>query len=446
MQSSLMNAPPKKIIFRPSPRMVNVWNTAHLATHRILVGAVRSGKSYTANDIAIKEICKLPPCNVLVSGYSISSVSRNIIAEWKAMLDPLNLFPNMFRLCRDEKDEYMRIEWRGLKDKKFYVRGAGKEHDFKQIQGSTFGYWLADELTRHTKSFYDMAMSRLSLPFSKSMATCNPDSPMHYVKKDILENEKLFHVNADGTSYYRSWHFHLQDNPSLTPQYIQGLENLYTGVFYKRYILGMWVLAEGSIYDFFDENTHTRENTRLYRASYHIIGCDYGTADPCVFGLFGVNPVLKPKIWLESEWYFDSRASGRQKSDREYSAAMKNWLVDQERWPLKLYIPQDALSFKTELKNSQFLGVSDTDMSPGSVCDGIRVQARMLKHGDYVIDKSCKHTIADYSGYVWDDKALLKGVEQPLHDNSHTKDMERTLLYTVYGEDGIVDYETLCKM
>jgi hypothetical protein len=110
--------------------------------------------------------------------------------------------------------------------------------------------------------------------------------------------------------------------------------------------------------------------------------------------------------------------------------------------PSKIIIPNDALNFKTELKNSGFFNVCDADMSAGSVMNGIRLQSTMLKHGEYVLDKKCKQIIDDYSGYVWDDKAILKGVERPLHENSHTKDMERITLYTLYGND-YIDYEAL---
>jgi PBSX family phage terminase large subunit len=435
---------PKKVYYKPSPKMRDVYHNSRFATFRLLEGAVRSGKSFVANDIAIREIQALPPCNVLISGYSISSVARNVIAEWKVMLDPRGLRPNLFQQCRDEKDEYMRISWRGLADKKFYIRGAGKDHDYKQIQGATFGYWLADELVRHCETFFDMAISRLSLPYSKALWTCNPDSPLHYVKKRIIDNPALFE-EVGGYSLYKRWQFIIEDNPSLTPEYINVLKNIYSGIFYKRYILGMWVLAEGSIYDFFDEDKQTVDNLHERRADYYVVGCDYGTADPMVFGLFGVSYASKPKIWLEDEWFYDSRETGRSKSDAEYSVALKNWLSDLHRWPLRIFVPSDALSFKNELRNSGFVGVSDVDMGPGSVIDGIRVQATMLKHGDYMIDKRCKRIIEDYYGYVWDDKALLKGVEQPLHDNSHTKDMERTTLYTIYGGEGRINYEQLTR-
>jgi PBSX family phage terminase large subunit len=429
-------------IYKPSPKMRYVYNESCKGKYRLLTGSVRSGKSFTTDDIAIREISELPDCNVLISGYSITSVARNVIAEWKKKILPPNVnVDDIFVLSRDDKDEFLLINWRGLKGKKFYIRGAGKENDYKQIQGATFGYWLADELTRHQRSFFDMAVSRLSLSYSRAIWTTNPDSPLHWVKTDIIDK-----LGLRENDLYQVFSFELTDNPSLTKEYIDGLKNIFTGVFYKRYILGMWVLAEGSIYDFWDEDLHTLD-TSDRTALYHVVGCDYGTADPMVYGLFGVNPGYeKGKIWLADEWYYDSRVSMRTKSDQEYSACLKNWLAEKDIWPHKIFIPSDALAFKTELRNSGFYNITDVDMGPGSVLNGIRTQGTMLKHGDYLIDKCCKNTIRDYAGYVWDDKARINnGVEKPLHANSHTKDMERTLLYTIFGSEGI-DYDRFCQM
>jgi PBSX family phage terminase large subunit len=433
----------KKKIYQPSPKALKIWHERKAGKHRLLSGAVRSSKSYLANDIAIEEISQLPPCNVLISGYSITSVARNVIAEWKTkLISPNSKVDNIFQNVRDDKDDYLLINWRGLRGKKFYVRGGGKENDYKQIQGATFGYWLADELTRHQRSFFDMSQSRLSLDYSRSIATTNPDSPLHFVKTDIIDKPELRENNQ-----WQIWDdFYLTDNPSLTEDYINNLQNIFSGVFYKRNVLGMWVLAEGSVYDFWDDNVYTCDTSKL-SPSYYVVGCDYGTADPLVYGLFGVNVAgVRPRIWLADEWYYDGRESQRTKSDAEYSACLKNWLAEKGIWPQKIFIPSDALSFKTELRNSGFYNVADVDMSPGSVINGIRTQATMLKTGQYVIDKRCKYVIKDYSAYSWDDKARINtGVEKPLHTKSHTKDMERTLLYTIFGEEGI-DYDKFCRL
>lgn len=424
-----------KIVYRPSPKAVDVRRNADLAKFRLLDGAVRSGKSYVGNDIAIREIQALPPCDVLVSGYSISSVARNIIAEWKGMIDPKNR--GLFHHVKEEKDDYIRVDWRGLRDKKFYVRGAGKEHDFKQIQGATFGYWLGDELTRQCESFVDMAMTRLSPPWAKALFTTNSDSPYHFVKTRFVDDVDLYVPDESGFSLWKRWTFFLQDNPSLTYQYIDSLKRMYTGVFYKRYIESLWVAAEGVIYDFFDEDefviSRSPETTR------YVVGIDYGTGNPTSFILFGLNPdpKAKLKIWAEREYWYDSKASDRQKTDSEYSADLRDFLNGIV--PEKIIVDPSAASFKVQLRKDRFTGITDAD---NSVLDGIRTQARMLKNREYLIRARCKETIKEYLGYVWDKRVQeKKGEDKPLKQHDHTKDAERYVLQTLFGKRRI-DYHS----
>jgi PBSX family phage terminase large subunit len=419
--------------------MRRVHREAGGAKYRILEGAVRSAKSYTANDVAIAEIQKLPPCKVLMSGYSISSVARNVLAEWKEEIDPYG--KNLFRNERDGKDDYMVIDWRGLRGKKFYVRGAGKDHDHKQIQGATFGYWYADEVTRHCENFVDMAMTRLSPPWAKSIWTTNPDSPFHFVKKRFLDKKDLFAVDADEMALFRQWTFYLEDNPSLAPEYIDNLKRIYTGVFYKRYILSMWVVAEGSIYDFFDENIHIID--RPPRAKFYVIGCDYGTGAPTAAILFGVNPETRPRIWAEREWYWDSKEHERQMTDEEYSREIRAW-IDKYKGGKKVrrfYLDPSSASFRVQLRRDKL----NARYADNAVLDGIRTQARMLKNGEYAICRACKQTALDYNGYVWDEKAQLKGEDKPVKKNDHTKDAERYVLHSMFGTSTL-DYNALLKM
>lgn len=412
--------------------MRDVFNTAKYAKFRLLEGAVRSGKSYVSNDVAISEISKLPPCNILISGYSISSVARNVLAEWKEMIDPNR--KKLFFIVKDGKDEYLKINWRGLKNKKFYIRGAGKDSDFKQIQGATFGYWLADEVVRHTESFVDMAMTRLSLPYAKAIWTMNPDSPFHFVKERFIDDESLYFTDNNGYSLYKKWTFYLKDNPSLTKEYVDSLKKLYSGVFYKRYIQSLWVIAEGAIYDFFDTDTHVI--TKCPKAREYIVGIDYGTGNPTCFGLFGFNPATRPKIWLEREYYYDSKREARQKTDGEFSNDLKLWLGGCQ--PSQIIVDPSAASFKLQLQRDGFYQLIDAD---NSVLDGIRTQSRMLKSGDYAIHEDCEQTIMDYNAYVWDEKAQLRGEDKPIKQHDHTKDRERYVLQTIFGADTL-DLET----
>lgn len=425
----------KKLLYKPSPKMLQVYRDAGASRYRLLEGAVRSAKTFLSNDIALREIQQLPTCNILVSGYSISSVARNVIAEWRSMIDPFDR--GLFRNVRNDKDDFLTIDWRGLKDKRFYVRGAGKEHDYKQIQGATFGYWYGDEWSRHCENFTDMALSRLSPTFAKGLLTTNPDSPFHYVKSRFIDNELLF---KDGL--WAKWQFLLEDNPSLSTEYIESLKRIYSGVFYKRFILGLWCLAEGAIYDFFDPDVHVVPSPPA-KAQQYVVSIDYGTGNPTGMGLFGMNYLVKkPRCWLEREYYYDSKANeGRQKTDAEYSYELRKFLGPRI-WPSKIIVDPSAASLKVQLVRDGFTGITDAN---NDVLNGIRTQARMLKSGDYVICEGCDHTIGEYDGYVWDEKAQAKGEDKPVKQNDHCKDFERYFLHTTFGED-VVDYEKLTQM
>lgn len=427
----------KKIIYKPGLKAQKVWKEKESAKYRILEGAIRSSKSYLADTMAISEIQKLPNnTKILISGYSITSVARNVIDSWKEMIDPYNV--GLFRNVKDTKDDYLTINWRGLRGKKFYIRGSGKENDYKQIQGATFDYWLADEAARHHEKFIDMAMTRLSMDHARAVWTLNPDSPYHFMKKRFIDNPRLYIEDSNGFSELKRWVFFLEDNPSLTKRYIDSLKELYTGLFYQRYVESKWVIAEGTIYDFFSDSNIIHKIRP--RADYYVVGVDYGTGNPTCFILFGVNPRSFPKIWAEKEFYWDSKKMQRQKTDSEYSHDMKIFLNKTEETlqfgeiiPRYIFIDPSAASFELQLKRDGFRSVRHAD---NDVIDGIRTQARMLKGGEYMIGEYCVQTIEDYAGYVWDEKAQLRGIDAPLKINDHTKDVERYVLHTMFGKSG----------
>jgi len=428
-------------VYRPSEKAKAVWRGRHAAKIRFLEGAVRSSKSYTANDLAIREIQELPPCNVLISGYSITSVARNVVAEWKRAIDPLNR--GLFKTVRDDKDEYLTINWRGLRGKKFYIRGAGKENDYMQVQGATFGYWLADELTRHCESFVDMTLSRLSLDYSLAVWTTNTDHPLHYVKRRFIDDPAKYRVDPlTGRALLARWTFTLDDNPSLPPAYVRALKLTYTGVFYKRYILSQWVMAEGAIYDFFDVSTHVIHEYPTVDRRY--VGIDYGTNNPTCFLDFGMCDEPRPRqprLWSEREYYYDSHREGRQKDDAAYAVDFADF-VGHRRYESVIYDPSALsliLAIKKELARR---GVClEFRTAVNDVLPGLRTQARLLNSGEYRVGAACTQTTSDYGAYVWDPRAAARdGVDAPLKVNDHTKDVERYVVHTLLGDEGI-DYE-----
>jgi hypothetical protein len=196
-------------------------------------------------------------------------------------------------------------------------------------------------------------------------------------------------------------------------------------------------MAEGAVYDFFDEDIHTLQF--LPPAESRHVAIDYGTGNPTCFLMFGINMNVRPYVWCEREYYYDSSISGRQKTDAEYSKDLKDFLG--KTVPNSIIVDPSAASFKVQLSRDGFIFVKDAD---NSVLDGIRTQARMLVDGDYAIYKGCRRTIQDYSAYMWDIKAQKRGEDKPLKQDDHTKDPERYLLHTLFGSDRL-DYNLLTK-
>jgi len=199
------------------------------------------------------------------------------------------------------------------------------------------------------------------------------------------------------------------------------------------------VLAEGAIYDFFDKDIHVKSRLVLCKPQRRIVGIDYGTGNPTCFIMFGIDMLRRPYVWAEREYYYDSKAHSKQKTDEEYS---KDLITFTTGYDVDEYIiDPSAASFKVQLVKDGITNLTDAE---NDVIDGIRTQARMLKSGDYAISEDCLQTSADYDGYVWDEKAQLKGEDKPIKQNDHTKDVERYVLYTKFGKRTI-NYDTFLR-
>lgn len=379
------------------------------ATSRLNIwcGAVRSGKSYISL-WALLDMChRAPPGNLVIIGRTNDTIKRNII-------DELLNFPSLKAYYYPGKRE-LHMEGRII-----YCIGANDERSESKIRGPTFSGAYVDEATLIPESFFKMLLSRLSRPGSYLIATTNPDSPFHWLKKDFIDRREELNL--------RVFNFKMSDNPSLTSEYIEALKKEYRGLWYRRFIDGEWCLAEGSVYDFFDESIHVIESPPSY-AKYYIAGVDYGTTNPTAFVLVGFNDESPVKIWVQKEYYFDSKKEGRQKVDAEYADDFFEFLSD---YPLKaLYIDPSAASFKLELRRrSPTLAIKD---AKNDVLDGIRTISLRLATGDLKICKCCKNLIQEFQSYVWDSKKAERGIDEPVKAFDHCLDALRYAVFTHWG-------------
>lgn len=308
--------------------------------------------------------------------------------------------------------------------RKCYVFGANDKRAEEKIRGGTWAGCYGDELTLWPVEVFRMVLSRLSVDGAQLFGTTNTDSPFHWLKTDYLDREQ----ELDLTSF----HFELDDNirPEgfLSEKFVNNLKREYTGLWYKRFILGLWVLAEGAIYDMWDESRYIIDTKSRYRN--YIIGIDYGTNNPCTFGLYGYN--RPDRIHLMKEYYYNSKKHNRQKTDSEYAEDFSHWITnaniefDRIRG---IYLDPSASSFKAQLRLDGWR-IRDAD---NSVVDGIRFIASLLSNDFYKVDRSCKNTIKEFPSYVWDEKAEERGLDSPIKKNDHAMDRDRYALYTHFG-------------
>jgi PBSX family phage terminase large subunit len=386
----------------------------------ILVGAIRSSKTWavTAKLLILLWSGWWPGGIGLITGNKKTSIKTNLLND-------------IFAIVGKKRYKYNSASGElVLLGRPFLVCGANDESSWKAISGSTVGLWIADEITLYPESFFDMAVSRLSLPQSRMYGTCNPAGPYHYLKKKWLENKELI---ANGDIW--SDHFTLEDNPNIVESRKDGYRRMYTGVFYQRNILGLWVIAEGAIYRdcLTEENYYTDETRPLGltgQGGYveRTVSVDYGTGNAMVFGdIYDDGQVC----WLEREYYWDSREQRRQKTDREYADDLVEFLgTDLRKWPVIIVDPS-AASFKAELRSRNIVVLDGKN----DVENGIRRVSTMLSRNMLRIHKvNCPNTVREMGTYAWNIKRADNGKEQPLKVNDHSADMVRYFVETKIGD------------
>src|SRR5271157_1805139 len=214
-------SPKQKLSIQESNSRFNIWE-----------GSVRSGKSYSMDWRFLKELKDGPQGAYLICGKSEHTIIKNII-------DPLQDITGGIIRYKRGVGEF------NLFGKKVYAVGANDERAEGKIRGNTYAGALVDEVTILPENFFKQLMIRLSVQGSKVFCSTNPDSPMHWFKTGYIDRALELDMKI--------FKFTLEDNPSLTDEYKANIRKEYQGLWYKRFILGEWVLAEGSIYDFFED-------------------------------------------------------------------------------------------------------------------------------------------------------------------------------------------------
>lgn len=366
-------------------------------------GAVRSGKTSIMMvafiDWAMREFSGQ---RFGICGKTVDSATKNIIVPYISMSYAKERYTIRWR----RSDKLLEVK-RGSVVNWFEVFGGKDESSFMLIQGRTLAGVLLDEVALMPESFANQALARCSVDGARMWFSCNPDNPNHW-----------FYVNwikrcSERNALYL--HFTMPDNPSLSEKTLARYEAMYTGVFYRRYIMGEWCLAEGLIYDFSEANI-TDEVPEF--ADYYI-SIDYGTLNPFSCGLWAVNGNKAVRI---KEYYYDGRANYRQLTDEEYCDAVETLTDGYEI--KRAIIDPSAASFITALKRRGFR----VQQADNAVLDGIRRTAVYLKNGNIKIHRCCTDAIREFGLYRWDDKKTEDAV---VKDNDHAMDDIRYFCSTI---------------
>lgn len=364
---------------RDSNAKINIWE-----------GAVRSGKTYVSLWRFLKELTYGPAGEYAVIARTYDSFKRNVL-------------PQLTRMIGADAKYYKGSREMNIWGKTIHIVGADDERAESKIRGPTFSGAYVDEATIIPESVFKMLISRCAMGGARIFGTTNPDSPYHWLKRDYLTD------NPD----VKSWQFRLEDNPELTDFDREYLIRQYKGLWYQRFILGLWVQAEGAVYDFFDEKVHVIKHAPGYTNSY-IIGVDYGTTNPCAFILIGIDFSRFPNVWVEDEYYFDSRVHQRQKTDSEYADDFRRFVGDR---PIQaVYIDPSAVSFRLELQKR---GQQNLYQAKNDVLDGIRFVGQYLGNGTLKVCQKCTNLLKEFASYVWDSNSFKSGEDKPLKQNDH---------------------------
>lgn len=385
-------------------------------------GAVRSGKTVTAMLRWAKWIATdAPPGPLMISGKTERTVRQNLI-------DPmLEIFGPKYTSYSQGNHEF------SLFGRKHIIVGANDERAEAKIRGITLAGVLGDEITLWAESFFKMALSRLSVPGAAFLGTTNPDSPMHWLNQEYLQRAHEINLSR------HVFRLTLEDNPYLDPDFVSSLHSEYVGLWKKRFIDGLWVVAEGAIYDMFDPDRHTWKDAQGDKTAppppgrWRAVGIDYGTTNPSVY--IALTQLNDGRLLAHDEWRWDSKKQGRQLTAKEHSDAYFKW--------------KRELGAARDITGQKIDRVSCDPSANGFILQLWRDGERVVKPGDNDVNRgimdigsllqreklvfhapTTRVAMEEMASYAWDPDATEKGEDKPLKVADHAPD---ALRYIVRG-------------
>ena len=398
-------------------------------------GAVRSGKTVSlALSYVTWAMENFNGQNFGMCGKTIHAHRRNVIKPLKQMLKSRSYE------VYDVLNENVLIISKKYKDKKgnihqsmnyFYIFGGGDESSQDTIQGITLAGCLFDEVALMPESFVQQATARCSVTGAKFWFSCNPDNPFHWFKQEWInkaEEKKALYL-----------HFTMDDNLSLSSEVKERYKSLYTGVFYKRFIQGLWVMADGVVYPMFDSDLNVVHLERNW--TRNMISIDFGMQNPTTFGYYGYYAPEK-RYHLIDSYYHNGREEGA-KTVKEYVQDLIDFIKKQDYKPEYICIDPSAAPLIVEIRKNEYFKRRGIKIIPAknNVMNGIAVVSYMLQERKFTIEPHCIKDQEEFGAYIWDEKAAERGEDEVVKTNDHCMDRNRYAIYT----DALV-YKTISNV
>lgn len=392
---------------------MGLWQRNKLRRINILEGSVRSGKTWVSLVLWAFWVKTMPMSGLyLMSAKSITTLKRNCLLPLQELVGESN-----FRFSTSAKEGWLfgrHIILEGAND----IRSEGK------IRGVTLQGAYCDELTQQPEDFFTMLLSRLSVEGAKLFGTTNPDTPFHWLKVKYLD--RADELDLLGVKFL------IDDNTTLPREYVENIKKEYTGVFYERFILGRWTVAEGMIYPEYKKAIAEPPETtpEQDRDAEYVLSIDYGTENAFAALLWR----RYGKTWYAiREYYYSGRERGIPKTDEQYAQDLDRLLQDirpGER--LKTIVDPSAASFITLLRQRR----NSDGVTPrykvipadNAVVDGIRETATAMQQGLIKIVPGLKYWRREVESYVWDDDPAE---DKPVKENDHAMDAKRYFVKTM---------------
>lgn len=380
---------------------MELWRTKKLQRINLLEGSVSSGKTWISLVCWGFWLATMPQNQLyLMCGKSLTTLKRNCLIPLEAMFGQSN-----FSFSTSAKEAY-------LFGRQILLEGANDARSEGKIRGLTLQGAYCDELTLFPKDFFVMLLSRLRVPGAKLIATTNPDSPQHWLKREYIDRMAELDM--------LTMRFLLEDNTTLDPQYVAAVKAEYTGVFYSRFILGEWCVAEGLIYPMFDKTVHVKSLPHPQGEWY--VSVDYGTLNAFSAGLWCYDGTTAYRV---AEYYYSGREQKRQRTNTQYLQSIQQLTAGKSI--SAVIVDPSAASFIAELRQAGFL----VRKGKNDVVEGIRRTAAALEQGKLLFSPDCKNSFREFALYRWDESSSQ---DRPIKENDHAMDDIRYFVSTILRE------------